>query len=117
MEATLDIKKKNLNIFLKKPPEFYQKFYEVLFFYVNFQKFKQFLWNFSTKQRIFLLFLGNLKKTQGIFQKTQGIEKKLNVMEAKCLRLPPKNRAKNSPGLKLISQNNPTLCACAVFMY
>ena len=67
----------------------------------------QFLWNFPTKQRIFHLFLGNLKKTQGIFQKTQGSEKKLNVVEATCLRLPPKNRAKNSPVVSSLS------CECS----
>ena len=70
------ISRKKTQYFLKKKPtEFFQKFYEVLFFMWIFQNFKQFLWNFPTKQRIFHLFLGNLKKTQGIFQKTQGSEK------------------------------------------
>ena len=68
-----------------------------------FQNLGHSLWNFSTKQqRIFQNILGIRKKKIKVFpQKTQGFEKKLRVLEAMCLRLPPKNRPKKHPALSV----------------
>ena len=55
------------------------------------------MWNFSTKQRIFHLFLGNLKKTQGIFQKTQGSEKKTQCYGGKVPQVASKKSGKKQP--------------------
>ena len=48
----------------------------------------------------FLKNLHILRKLKEFSKKTQGFEKKLGVLEAMCLRLPPKNWAKKGPGLK-----------------
>ena len=39
-----------------------------------------------------------LKKLKEFSKKNQGFEKELGVLDAICLRLPPKNRAKKGPG-------------------
>ena len=58
---------------------------------------------FFYKTKNFPFVFRKSQKNSRHFPKNSRIWKKLNVMEAKCLRLPPKNRAKNSPGLFTIA--------------
>ena len=96
MEATLNIKKKTQKVLIEKSRIYskvhgiFNKFVEFSKYWINFCGIFQKTMNFSENLQI-------LKKTQGFFQKNSRIWKKLKVLEAMCLRLPPKNWAKKGP--------------------